>query len=125
MRCAFGVLCLAGLWSLPASAEEFALHTFQRQQLTDTYYSEGANAGDLNHDGKPDIVYGPFWYEGPDFTRKHELYPSKPQNKEGYADNFFNWVYDFNGDGWNDVFVVGFPGTRRLRLRKPQGRGIR
>ena len=103
------LLLLAG--AAPALAQEYTLHTFERQQLTDVYYSEGANAGDLNGDGKPDVVYGPYWFEGPDFKTKHEIYPAKPQNREGYADNFFHWVYDFNGDGWNDVLVVGFPGT--------------
>jgi hypothetical protein len=98
------------LLAIPATAQDYKLHSFSRQQLTDVYYSEGANAGDLNGDGKPDVVYGPYWYEGPDFKVKHELYPAKPQNKEGYADNFFNWIHDFNGDGMNDVLTVGFPG---------------
>ena len=101
-----------------ALAQDYKLHKFERQQLTNVYYSEGANAGDINGDGKPDVVYGPYWYEGPDFKTKHEIYPAKPQNREGYADNFFNWVYDFNGDGWNDVLVVGFPGKPGLRLRE-------
>src|SRR5262245_6018323 len=84
-----------------ARAQDYKLHKFERQQLTNVYYAEGANAGDLNGDGKPDVIYGPYWYEGPDFKIKHEIYPAKPQNREGYADNFFTWVYDFNGDGWN------------------------
>ena len=47
-------------------SEDFSLHTFERQRLTETYYSEGANAGDINGDGKVDVVYGPYWFEGPD-----------------------------------------------------------
>lgn len=94
----------------PSFAQEYTLHKFERQQLTNVYYSEGANAGDLNNDGKPDVVYGPHWYEGPDFKTKHEIYAPKAQNREGYADHFFHWVYDFNGDGWNDILIVGFPG---------------
>jgi hypothetical protein len=101
--------------------EDFTLFKFKRQLLTDVYFSEGANAGDLNRDGHPDVVYGPYWFEGPRFTVKHELYPPKPQNREGYADNFFNWIYDFNGDGWNDVFVVGFPGRPAYVYENPKG----
>lgn len=92
---------------------------FARQELSSTYYSEGANAGDLNKDGKPDVVCGPFWYEGPDFTKSHEIYSPKPQPLEFYADNFFSWVYDVNRDGWNDVFVVGFPGTPAFVYENP------
>jgi hypothetical protein len=88
----------------PGAADEFRLQSFGRQQLTDTYFSEGANAGDLNRDGHPDVVYGPYWFEGPSFEKKHEIYAPKPQPTERYADNFFNWIYDFNGDGLNDVF---------------------
>lgn len=115
--------CCIVLAALPAvvRGEERTLHTFDRRQLTDVYYSEGANAGDLNGDGKPDVVYGPYWFEGPTFEKKHEIYPAKPQNRKGYADNFFNWIYDFNGDGWNDILVVGLPGTPAYIFENPTG----
>ncbi|MDZ4684366.1 MAG: FG-GAP and VCBS repeat-containing protein, partial [Planctomycetaceae bacterium] len=108
----------------PARAEDRTLLSFARQPLTGTYFSEGANAGDLNKDGHADVVYGPFWYEGPKFAVSHELYPAKPQNMNAYADNFFNWVYDVNGDGWNDVVVVGFPGTPGLVYENPKAGGF-
>jgi hypothetical protein len=87
------------------------------------YYSEGVGAGDLNRDGHPDVVYGPYWFAGPSFTEKHEIYPPKPQPRERYADNFFSWIYDFNADGWNDVFVVGFPGTPAFVYENPHSEG--
>jgi hypothetical protein len=94
-----------------APAAEHELHRFQVVPLTDVYYSEGANVGDVDGDGVVDAVYGPFWYKGPGFTEKHAIYPPKAQPRERYADHFFCWLYDFNGDRRNDVFVVGFPGT--------------
>ena len=106
-----------------AQAEEFFIHTFDRQQLTGEYYSEGNGAGDLNRDGNVDIVYGPYWFAGPKFTEKHEIYPPKPQNREGYANHFFAWVYDFNGDGWNDVLTAGFPGTPAFVYENPRAEG--
>ena len=57
-----------------------------------------------------DIVSGPFWYEGPDWTKKHAFYEPKEFNINGYSDNFFVYAYDFNGDGWKDILVLGFPG---------------
>ncbi|HEV7225747.1 MAG TPA: VCBS repeat-containing protein [Pirellulales bacterium] len=107
-----------------ATAEERRLHSFERRQLTDAYFSEGANAGDIDRDGKPDVVYGPYWFAGPEFKERHEIYPPKPQPLDFWADNFFNWIYDFNGDGWNDVFVVGFPGTPACVYENPQAAGL-
>lgn len=105
-------------------ADDYRLHVFDRQQLTNTYFSEGANAGDLNGDGATDVVYGPYWFAGPDYASKHEIYRPVPQDVNGYADNFFSWVYDFNGDGWQDVFVVGFPSTPAYVYENPQGGGF-
>ena len=118
---------LAGLWQMPITAaaeSEWVLHRFERQQLTDVYYSEGASAGDLNRDGKPDVVHGPYWFAGPDFKTRREIYPARAQPRERYADNFFSWIYDFNGDGWNDVLTAGFPGTPAYVYENPTSKGF-
>lgn len=114
---------LVGSAPATCAAQEFALHSFQRQQLTDVYYSEGIAAGDLNRDGQTDLVYGPYWFAGPDYRSKLEIYPAKPQPRERYADHFFAWVYDFDGDGWNDVLTAGFPGTPAYVYVNPRAEG--
>lgn len=101
------------------ASERGTVHQFARQVLTPVYYSEGAAVGELNNDGHVDVVYGPFWFEGPDFKKSHELYPAKPQPTSGYADHFFVWVHDFNRDGWNDLLTVGFPGTPAFVYENP------
>lgn len=107
---------------LLAAAEE--LHSFDQQQLADIYYSEGANAGDINGDGHDDVVHGPYWFAGPEFREKHEIYRPESQNRDRYANNFFSWLYDFDQDGDNDIFVVGFPGTPAHVYQNPGRDGL-
>ena len=111
------LLCVA-MVSL-ATADEYRLDRFQTVPLTDVYFSEGISFGEIDGDGANDIVYGPYWFAGPDFKTKHEIYPAQPQPRERYADNFFSWVHDFNGDEQPDVFVVGFPGTPAFVYENP------
>ncbi|HEY1599501.1 MAG TPA: VCBS repeat-containing protein [Pirellulales bacterium] len=107
-----------------AQGAEPELDRFRVVPLSDVYYSEGANVGDIDGDGVTDAVYGPYWFRGPDFAEKHEIYAVKPQPVERYADHFFCWVYDFNGDGHQDVFVAGFPGTPGFVYENPGPDGL-
>jgi hypothetical protein len=94
--------------ALPA---EITSVDFRERKLTDLFYSEGIAAGDLNRDGVQDVVAGPFYYLGPDYSVAREIYSSattdpSTKNEGSYTDSMLNYVYDFNGDGWPDVLQV-------------------
>jgi HEAT repeat protein len=95
---------------------------FKKLRLSDEFYAEGAYYGDFNHDGQTDIVAGPFWFEGPDFQKRHEYRPAKAFDPKGYSDNFLTYVGDFNGDGWPDVLCVPFPGAECYWYENPAGK---
>ena len=117
---------LAVLASTGAACAQSAntLHTFERQQLTDRYFSEGINAADINGDGHMDMIYGPVWYAGPDWKKENVIYPAVPQNRDAYANHFFAWPQDFNNDSRPDIFVVGFPGTPAYVYENPGAAGF-
>jgi len=137
-----GLVCFSALLLSLAGLHAEDLHVFKVTQLNDQFWCEGANFGDLNNDKVNDLISGPWWWEGPDFKKRHELYPAAatfqrklgPQTavtvpgfegalgtKNTYSDNFFVWVLDFNADGWNDILVVGFPGEATAWLENPKG----
>lgn len=128
---------------LPTQAASPTLHTFRKIPITDKFWAEGAHAGDIDRDGKMDVVYGPFWFSGPAFTQRHEYRPANAtfqrkaadgsmQTIEGYegglgvnnaySDNFFTWTRDFNDDGWIDVLTIGLPGETAQWYENPKGR---
>ncbi|HYD85735.1 MAG TPA: hypothetical protein VEA63_16825, partial [Opitutus sp.] len=130
MRFASPLLLLAGFVSLGAALIGLAANAhagvapYRKIDLNQDFFAEGATFGDLNRDGKADAIAGPFWYEGPDFTRRHELYtPPAPFDPLGYSNNFSAFVRDFNADTWPDVLLIGFPGKDASWLENPGAKG--
>ena len=115
---------------------------FKKIQLTEHFWAEGAASGDFNKDGKMDIVYGPYWWEGPDFTKRHtysdDAKTSKIKKADGteetipgfkgllanendYSKNFLAFSHDINADGWTDIVILGFPGEASWWYENPKG----
>src|SRR5690606_30765498 len=95
---------------------------WETKRLDSQFYCEGGTIADLNKDGVADVASGPYWYEGPGFTKRHELYKPKAYDPRGYSDVFFMFAPDLNGDGWNDLLVYGFPGKQAWWLENPKGK---
>ena len=142
------LLAIVLVFTSTATEAKDLLHSFKKVRLTDQFWAEGADIADFNRDGKMDVVSGPFWYEGPDFKKRHEIWPADASFKRKQADGteetipgfegalgvnnaysecFLTFAYDFNGDGWPDVLVYGFPrqgsrpGTRTRRAARVIG----
>lgn len=136
---------LPGMHGAPQAGPAAATGTpwFDTIQMDDHFWSEGATYGDVNRDGRVDVISGPYWYAGPDYRSAHEYYPAaqffervRPNGStatipgfEGalgtkltYSDNFFAFTDDFNKDGWLDILIIGFPGKDASWYENPRGR---
>ena len=78
---------------------------------------ESAEVIDVDGNGIPDIVSGGFWYEGPDFRKKHDIYTAKQYGE--YFDDFSTISMDVNGDGRPDVITGGWWGNTLRWLENP------
>jgi hypothetical protein len=134
------VVCAFGLAVNTKPSAQSSSPAFQKIQVTDKFWAEGAAVGDLNRDGYNDVVSGPYWYAGPDFKTRYSIFPATQSftvtstdglertiegyegalgRKNGYSETSLVYTRDFNKDGWLDVLVIGFPGKEATWYENP------
>jgi hypothetical protein len=87
---------------------------FTKRRISDFYYGWSAVAADIRHNGTLDVVSGPFFYAGPDYTERRRYRAGRAYNPSvEYAPDMINFAYDFNGDGWPDILASDIEGGQR------------
>ena len=81
---------------------------------------ESARFVDIDGDGVLDIASGGFWYQGPDFERRHSI--ADVQRIGDYYDDFGSLAMDIAGNGRPDLVTGGWWGGA-LRWRENPGDG--
>jgi hypothetical protein len=95
--------------------------SWKKTVLDPVFHGEGVAVADVNRDGKTDVLAGELWYEAPDW-KAHEMQPvGKYNGLTGYSQVFACWADDLNGDGWQDLIVIDFPGKPCYWLENPKG----
>ncbi len=116
----------AGGSGLPNGGSASHQPNFVKTRLNAEFYSEGINYGDLDRDGKPDIIAGPYWYPGPDYAEKRAFRQPRatPFDASGDSDCYSIFTHDLNQDGWLDVLSFRLAGgAEAVWYENPKGAG--
>ena len=115
-------LLMAVAFSVFAQTKSKKAHevAFTKQVLTDDFIAEGAAAGDVNKDGKKDVMAGAYWFEAPNWTPHELAAPQTFKKMEGYSDSFLDFAMDVNQDGWVDLIRIDWPGKAATWHENPK-----
>jgi hypothetical protein len=116
-----GALCFlfpprtAGLPSQTESPVRFIMHTI------DDFRAEDIDVGDIDNDGKTDIIAGNYWYRAPDWVPVsfRTLEGSIDDNGSGYLDAFMSAPIDVDNDGLLDIVTNTWFSESLLWYRNP------
>ncbi len=112
-RLLFPLLCITGNGYAQSGIQ------FNRKVLTREFISEGGAIADVNRDGKPDIIAGAVWFEGPSWKQHSIFAPPGKYITTDFSNSFLNFALDINLDGWVDVIRVGLPGEEAVWYENP------
>lgn len=91
---------------------------FSKKMIASESY-ESAGVFDVDGDDTLDIVSGAFWYEGPDFIRRHYIKEVERFAGGEYYDDFSNIPMDINADGRLDYVTGGWDSSNIRWLENP------
>ena len=97
------------------------LPSFKKTVVTTDFVAEGSAVGDVNRDGKMDIMAGTFWFESPSWKR-HEIARPEIFKTTEYSNAFLHFSMDVNQDGWIDLITIGYPGEAATWYENPKNK---
>ncbi|MFM9909670.1 MAG: FG-GAP repeat domain-containing protein [Chitinophagaceae bacterium] len=104
----------------PQFATRQALN-YRKHIITTRFVSEGAATGDVNRDGRTDILAGNYWFESPTW-KPHLIHTDTLNPVPSYSTSFINFALDVNTDGWIDLILFDQPGAACVWYENPKNK---
>ena len=95
---------------------------FKKTILTRDFISEGVAVGDVNKDGRMDVMAGCFWFEAPNWIKHAIAKPKTFSPDTTYSNSFLDFSMDVNQDGWIDFIRISWPGKEAVWYENPKGK---
>ena len=102
------------------AAQKAIDNRFTKHVITSDFISEGVALGDINNDGRIDIIAGAYWFEAPGWVKHEIASPQYFSAKNGFSNSFLNFTMDVNQDGWTDVIRISIPGEEAVWYENPK-----